>query len=166
MKNIFILLGAILMTGCLVCHKTETQTQPLEKSATQGFVERQAPVKEEMIITRHSILEAANFEFDSMKIRGDMNKMEELERDILANPKAVIFVEGHTDNVGPEEYNKALSLDRAKAVAEVLVKQKYPNKIQVHGAGSSMPIASNETAEGRAKNRRVDVMLLRQDTKK
>ncbi|MBP5404228.1 MAG: OmpA family protein [Elusimicrobiaceae bacterium] len=158
MKKIIVLLGSVLVAGCFICHKT----QPQKKPEVQRIVEQRVPVPEEKVITRHSIVEAANFNFNSSEIRSDMNKMDELEKDIKANPDAIILVEGHTDNIGTEEYNKELSFDRAKAVAAVLAKQGYPNQIRVYGAGSSNPIASNETAAGRAQNRRVDVVLVRE----
>ncbi len=158
MKKILALLGSVLVAGCFICHKT----QPQKKPEIRQVVEQRAPVSEEKVITRHSVVEAANFYFNSSEIRSDMNKMNELEKDIKANPDAIILVEGHTDNIGTEEYNKELSLDRAKAVAAVLAKQGYPNQIRVYGAGSSNPIASNETAAGRAQNRRVDVVLVRE----
>ena len=158
MKKVLVLLGCVLTAGCFICHKT----QPEKKPVVRQIVEQQAPVPEEKVITRHSILEAANFYFNSSEIRPDMNKIDELEKDIKQNPDAIILVEGHTDNIGTEEYNKELSLDRAKAVAAMLAKQGYPNAIRVYGAGSANPIASNDTAAGRAKNRRVDVVLVRE----
>ena len=161
MKKVLVLLGSVLVAGCFICHKTA----PQEESNVPGIVEQQSPAQEEDVITRYSVLEAANFHFDSSEIRQDMNRMDELEKDIAANPKAIVLVEGHTDNIGPEEYNKELSLDRARAVASVLSQRGYPNQIRIYGAGSSAPIASNDTEEGRAKNRRVDVVLLREDAK-
>lgn len=161
MKKVLVLLGSVLVAGCFICHKAA----PQEESGVQGIVEQQSPAQEEHVITRYSVLEAANFRFNSKEIRSDMNRMDELEKDIKANPQAVVLVEGHTDNIGTEEYNKDLSLDRARVVAAVLSQRGYPNQIRIYGAGSSNPVASNETAEGRAKNRRVDVVLLRENAK-
>ena len=156
MKKVLVLLSSVLMAGCFICHKTAPQENT-------GIVEQQSPVQEEKVISRHSIPEVANFAFDSTEIRSDMNRMDDLEKDILANPDAVILVEGHTDNIGTEEYNKNLSLERARSVAQELAKQNYPNQIRIYGAGSQSPIASNDTAEGREQNRRVDVVLLRDE---
>ncbi|KPU50698.1 ompA family protein [Pseudomonas fluorescens] len=73
-----------------------------------------------------------------------------------------IKVVGHTDSVGSDAYNQALSERRASSVAEYLLSQGVvPNKVTSEGKGESQPIADNETEEGRAKNRRVDLHINR-----
>ena len=158
MKKLLVLMSSVLLAGCFICHKT---TPKEEHITIVEIAQQQSPVQEETVISRHSISEVANFAFNSKEIRSDMNKMDALMEDIQAHPDAVILVEGHTDNVGPEEYNKNLSLERANAVAKELARHNYPNEIRTYGAGSTMPIASNDTEEGRAQNRRVDVVLVR-----
>ncbi len=70
------------------------------------------------------------------------------------------LVRGHTDNVGSNDYNLALSKRRADAVAKVLAEGGYPiQKIDAKGLASSVPIAENTTSEGRAKNRRVVIIV-------
>lgn len=151
-KVLVLLLSSILVSGCFICRKSE----PKKK-------EPKAPAPKIHVIKRHSIPEAANFAFDSRDIRPDRNKMTELEQDILANPEAVILVEGHTDSVGTEEYNRDLSLQRAHSVARALEERGYPNEIRIYGAGTSAPLASNDTEAGREQNRRVDVILIREE---
>ena len=71
-----------------------------------------------------------------------------------------VTVVGHTDNVGGEALNKRLSLDRAASVREYLRMQGVDaSRILVNGRGESQPIASNDTAQGRAENRRVEMFL-------
>ncbi|AZO91662.1 OmpA family protein [Pseudomonas sp. QLc11A] len=73
-----------------------------------------------------------------------------------------IKVVGHTDGVGSDAYNQALSERRASSVAEYLISQGVaPNKVTSEGKGESQPIADNETDEGRAKNRRVELHINR-----
>ncbi|EJM78040.1 OmpA family protein [Pseudomonas sp. GM55] len=73
-----------------------------------------------------------------------------------------IKVVGHTDSVGSDAYNQALSERRASSVAEYLLSQGVvPNKVTSEGKGERQPIADNETEEGRAKNRRVDLHINR-----
>jgi outer membrane protein OmpA-like peptidoglycan-associated protein len=73
------------------------------------------------------------------------------------------MVEGHTDSVGTEEYNLALSDRRAKAVFDYLSSRGVdPARVSSVGKGESAPIADNTTAEGRQLNRRV--MLIRTDS--
>jgi outer membrane protein OmpA-like peptidoglycan-associated protein len=79
------------------------------------------------------------------------------------DPKLKIEVYGHTDNAGDENRNKELSYNRAKAVATYLIaKGIKPENISYQGFGSSKPIDSNETEEGRKNNRRVEFKLLKQ----
>lgn len=159
MRKLLVLLGTcVIMSGCFICHKSVPQEEIV---VIQEIIVQESPVSEEDVITRYSIPEVANFAFDSKEAEDNMEKMNELDQDIKAHPKAVILVEGHTDNIGSEEYNKDLSLERARAVAAKLQQKNYPNQIRLYGAGYSQPIASNDTEEGRAKNRRVDVVLVR-----
>ncbi|KAB0500020.1 OmpA family protein [Pseudomonas vancouverensis] len=73
-----------------------------------------------------------------------------------------IKVVGHTDSKGTEAYNQALSERRASSVAEYLINQGLaPSKITSEGKGENQPIADNETEEGRAKNRRVELHINR-----
>jgi hypothetical protein len=77
------------------------------------------------------------------------------------NPNYKINIVGYTDNIGKEVDNKNLSEDRAKAVAEYLIKSGIDNaRIKHLGLGSLKPIASNTTEAGRQKNRRVEIILL------
>jgi outer membrane protein OmpA-like peptidoglycan-associated protein len=75
-------------------------------------------------------------------------------------PEVIVVLAGHTDNTGTEKYNDALSVRRAKAVASYLTgKRGIPaNRLIFQGYGESAPIATNETVEGRAKNRRVEIL--------
>jgi OmpA-OmpF porin, OOP family len=76
-----------------------------------------------------------------------------------ANPGLKISVEGHTDNVGNPKSNKTLSDDRAKAVVAAIVAQGIDAKrVSAAGYGQDKPIADNKTEEGRAKNRRVELV--------
>jgi outer membrane protein OmpA-like peptidoglycan-associated protein len=73
-----------------------------------------------------------------------------------------IKVVGHTDSVGSDAYNQALSERRASSVADYLLSQGLaPNKLTSEGKGESEPIADNESEEGRAKNRRVELHINR-----
>ena len=79
----------------------------------------------------------------------------------LLSRASFIEVVGHTDDVGDNAYNMALSEERANSVRDYLVSIGLdPNKIVTTGMGESMPIASNSTPEGRAQNRRVQILTL------
>ena len=71
-----------------------------------------------------------------------------------------VVVDGHTDSTGTEPHNFDLSRRRADAVKKYLVTSGVsPNVIDVHGYGLSKPLTSNATSEGRAKNRRVEIVV-------
>jgi OOP family OmpA-OmpF porin len=70
----------------------------------------------------------------------------------------MVIATGHTDSVGTDAYNQRLSERRAAAVKDYLVSKGIPaSKITTIGKGESQPVATNKTAEGRQKNRRVDI---------
>ncbi len=81
---------------------------------------------------------------------------------IASYPGCLVKVEGHTDNVGSEEANQRLSENRARSVKEALLKAKVPADIrfEVIGFGESRPIDDNNTEKGRAKNRRVEILII------
>jgi outer membrane protein OmpA-like peptidoglycan-associated protein len=71
-----------------------------------------------------------------------------------------IRLDGHTDNIGSEPYNRQLSKKRAEAVLEFLVAHGVPAaKISASGFGAAKPVASNATIQGRQQNRRVDMLI-------
>jgi outer membrane protein OmpA-like peptidoglycan-associated protein len=78
---------------------------------------------------------------------------------VLRSKEPVLTVEGHTDNVGTAEFNQALSERRAAAVREALVSQfgVPPGRLLTKGFGFTRPLESNDTVEGRARNRRVEL---------
>jgi OOP family OmpA-OmpF porin len=92
--------------------------------------------------------------------RAIMEKNRAESRELLSRA-SYIEVVGHTDDVGDDAYNMDLSEQRASAVRDYLVDAGVDaSKIVTMGAGESLPVASNTTDEGRAENRRVDVLVL------
>ena len=116
-----------------------------------------------MEYTTHTVSAEVLFDFDKSIVK-EQGKME-LRRigDIIKKQGMTvgdIDVVGHTDSVGTDAYNQALSVRRAAAVKEVLVGAGVSGAIiDVIGMGERQPVATNETAAGRALNRRVDVIV-------
>ena len=101
------------------------------------------------------------FAFDSDAV-GDAAKAQLLRvgRELVELEIERALVRGHTDNVGTNDYNLQLSKRRADAIAQVLVAGGYPaSRIDAKGVGSVLPTTSNATAEGRAQNRRVVIIV-------
>ncbi|NRD30322.1 OmpA family protein [Shewanella sp. DC2-4] len=101
------------------------------------------------------------FGFDSTELSHDFIKqLAEVAEVLNTYPQARVVVVGHADSIGSEAYNQALSERRAQTVANKLFELGVcPAQIEVQGEGSSHPVADNRTAEGRAKNRRIEVTI-------
>ncbi|MDR0812030.1 MAG: OmpA family protein [Paludibacter sp.] len=104
------------------------------------------------------------FGFDNAKLTESSKQLlDEIVKQLKADKNwNKLVVSGHTDNIGSADYNKVLSASRAVAVKDYLVKAGIDgNKITTAGWGFEKPIATNDTEEGRAKNRRVDFEIFR-----
>ncbi len=101
------------------------------------------------------------FDFDKATLKRDVEfGLVKVATVLNQFPEMKIQVEGHTDNVGKPDYNLELSKRRAKAVYDFLVGQEVvPERMTVEGYGMTRPVADNSTDEGRAKNRRVDLVI-------
>jgi outer membrane protein OmpA-like peptidoglycan-associated protein len=90
-------------------------------------------------------------------------KLDQMATALLAIRARNIIVEGNTDSQGSEAYNQDLSQRRADAVRDYLVQRDYPaDRIQSRGRGEGNPIANNASPEGRANNRRVEIIIERE----
>ncbi len=114
-----------------------------------------APVAKKKVVLR-----SINFDFNKAEIKSEslpvLNELvSQLKGDSHAN---AVLVTGHTDSIGSDAYNNKLSVRRAAAVRDYLVRKGIASdRIKIEGRGKSNPVASNATAEGRAENRRVEV---------
>jgi outer membrane protein OmpA-like peptidoglycan-associated protein len=112
------------------------------------------PTKEKIV------LRGVHFDFDKSNIRPDARViLDEAVRILKERADIAIAIEGHTDAVGSDAYNMKLSNRRAQAVKTYLVDHGIAAKriVSVEGFGKRQPVASNDTAEGRAQNRRVEL---------
>ncbi len=90
-------------------------------------------------------------------------KLDDVAKALMAVRERNIIVEGHTDSRGTASYNQGLSDRRAETVRDYIVQRGYPaNRIQSRGMGEGTPIANNTSPEGRANNRRVEIVIERQ----
>ena len=104
----------------------------------------------------------ALFDFNKAVLRPEGKaKLDELVSKAKAIKLEVILAVGHTDRIGGDAYNQKLSEKRAAAVKEYLVaKGIEANRVYTEGKGEKQPVADNKTAEGRAKNRRVEIEVV------
>lgn len=101
------------------------------------------------------------FEFDSAELKADaFASLDEILTAISALNVSSVIIEGHTDSRGSDEYNLSLSAERARAVTAYFEGQNPNSVYDERGFGESRPIADNATDDGRAKNRRVDIIVI------
>ena len=104
----------------------------------------------------------AFFDFDKSVIKpAGKEKLDDLIGKIKDINLEVIIAVGHTDSVGSDAYNQKLSVRRSEAVKAYLVSKGIEkNRVYTEGKGEKQPVADNKTAEGRAKNRRVEIEVV------
>jgi len=124
-----------------------------------------APVKfeEDKCQVNLTVSSGVLFDFNSYALKPEAKRvLDEVASYIVNTPYQKVVVEGHTDDVGSEDYNLKLSKQRARSVADYLIaKGVAPNRVEVVGYGESRPKYPNTTDENRAKNRRVEIKLLK-----
>ena len=98
--------------------------------------------------------------FDSAKATIQSKSYALLDKLVVAakncDKNTIIAINGYTDNEGDAEYNRKLSLDRARAVGKYMLKRGVAKRVKVVGNGENSPIASNDTEDGKAQNRRIE----------
>jgi OOP family OmpA-OmpF porin len=112
-------------------------------------------------VKKKIVLRSVHFDFNKANIRPDAVPVLNEAVNVLKDEGTVgVIVAGHTDSIGSDAYNMKLSRRRADAVREYLISHGIPAKrIRVEAFGKRNPVASNDTADGRAQNRRVELNL-------
>jgi OOP family OmpA-OmpF porin len=157
-------LGAAV--GYLICHENEKPVAPAPAptpppAPVAKVTPPPPPPAPPAVGTKLSSLEGTNFAFNKADITAEGKaKLDAAATTLGAEPTVKLSVEGHTDAVGSAPYNQALSERRAKAVVAYLVSKGVDGaRLTPVGYGKTKPIATNDTAEGRAQNRRVDLVV-------
>ncbi|MEO8601744.1 MAG: OmpA family protein [bacterium] len=112
-------------------------------------------------VKKKIVLRGVNFDFNKSNIRPDaVPILDEAAKALKDAGEVSVAVNGYTDGIGSDAYNDKLSVRRAIAVRDYLEQQGVAaNRLTAKGFGKSNPVASNETAEGRAQNRRVELIV-------
>ncbi len=131
-------------------------------AAPAAAAPRPAPAPQPPAATKVTYAADAFFDFDKSVLKPEGKaKLDDLTGKVKGINLEVIIAVGHTDSVGGDAYNQKLSVARAEAVKAYLVtKGIEKNRVYTEGKGEKQPVADNKTAEGRAKNRRVEIEVV------
>lgn len=147
------------------CAPAEQPEAALEEPAPAPEAAPEEPEPERVVLREDKIEIRQQVQFqtgEAVLLEESKGLLDEVARLIQDNPQIKkVRVEGHTDSVGGRKFNKRLSRARAQAVRAYLVAQGVaPERLVARGYGMSKPLASNDTEEGRAENRRVAFTIL------
>jgi outer membrane protein OmpA-like peptidoglycan-associated protein len=151
----------------------EAETQKARQAAAQAEAEK-AQLRAQLLSQLNSILQTRDsarglivnmsdvlFDTGSYTLKpGAREKLAKISGIVLAHPGLTLQIEGHTDSVGGDEFNQQLSERRADSVRDFLAEQGVAaSSITARGFGKTQPVASNDTPEGRQRNRRVELVV-------
>ncbi|MBN1308096.1 MAG: OmpA family protein [Chitinispirillaceae bacterium] len=146
-----------------MANKLKSDLKAMQDEADKKFKELQSSLIQVTNDARGTIISMSDILFETGKanLTADLKtSLAKIAGILLVFKNSRVIVEGHTDNVGSEEYNQTLSERRAENVMNFLIEQGVtPSRLTAIGYGFSRPVADNETSEGRAKNRRVDLIV-------
>ena len=157
-KNALIGAGVGALAGAGVGNYMDRQQAQLRRDLAGSGVEVQRQ-GDNIVLQMPSDV---TFGFDRSDIQPQFyDTLASVARSLNEYPQTLVDVVGHADSIGRAEYNQQLSERRALAVADNLTNRGgvLRDRLYVDGRGSSQPIATNDTEEGRAKNRRVEIIL-------
>ncbi len=151
----------------------QAETEKARQAAAQAEAEK-AQLRAQLLAQLNSILQTRDsarglivnmsdvlFDTGSHTLKpGAREKLAKISGILLAHPGLTLQIEGHTDSVGSDEFNQLLSERRADSVRDFLAEQGVPvSSITARGFGKTQPVASNDTPEGRQRNRRVELVV-------
>lgn len=141
--------------GAIIGHQMDQQAKSLDDDLEGATVSR---VGEGIVVTFES---GILFDFDSSRLRSTArDNLQELAENLRQYDRTDVLIIGHTDAVGADAYNQTLSEQRARSAASYLEQLGIASeRISTRGMGENDPIATNDTAEGRQLNRRVEVVI-------
>ncbi len=147
------------VAGAAVGYTMDKQIKELkEQTAGSGVDVTETPDGEAILV---NLPDGVTFAVDSTQISsGFQYTLDQIATNLTQYPNSLIDVMGHTDSTGSDDYNMDLSKRRADAVADYLVMRGVSRaRIESIGYGERYPVADNGTAEGRARNRRVEIKI-------
>jgi outer membrane protein OmpA-like peptidoglycan-associated protein len=147
-------------TGALIGRKMDRQQAELEAQMKDAQIETVTDQNGLQAI-KVTFADGILFQTGKSNLSGtSMNELSKFAQSLADNPDTDVTVYGHTDNTGSRQVNEKLSLDRANSVANYLSAQGITrSRMLTQGLAYDQPVADNSTADGRAKNRRVEIFI-------
>lgn len=180
-KTLSVLLTLSIVVGCVHlsgCVTTGSSTKTISSGSTtnKGAINQKRQSEQARSLRGLGVVENVEVNENSQEIKLSMRilfdsdedelkssekkKLDKLAREFAKYPENIVVIEGHTDSDGAKEHNRILSEKRAKAIKSYLESKKLGiASLKAVGYGESQPIAPENTPEGKAKNRRVEIKI-------
>jgi len=148
------------VAGGAIGYQKDKQIKELKESTAGSGVDITETDDGQSILV--NLPDGVTFDVDSSALRpGFRGTLDEIANSLNRYPNSLVDVYGHTDSTGSDQYNQSLSERRASTVANYLLTRGVSGaRLRSQGFGETMPIASNDTIEGRARNRRVEIKIV------
>ncbi|MDR2857885.1 MAG: OmpA family protein [Novosphingobium sp.] len=148
------------VAGAAIGYTTDKQIRELREKTAGTGVDISPTDNGQAILV--NLPEGVTFDVDSTALQPNFRPtLDQIAQSLSQYPDSLIDVYGHTDSTGSEQYNQTLSENRARTVAGYLeMRGVSPSRIRSQGFGETLPVADNNTEEGRRRNRRVEIKIV------
>ena len=148
------------VAGAAVGYQMDKQIKELKEQTAGSGVDVTETDNGQAILV--NLPDGVTFDVGSATLKPEFrDTLDKVAQSLIQYPNSLVDVYGHTDSTGSDAFNQTLSENRARTVMNYLVSRGVPaSRLKSQGFGETMPVASNDTAEGRAKNRRVEIKIV------
>ena len=148
------------VAGAAVGYQMDKQMKELKEQTAGSGVDVTEVDNGQAILV--NLPDGVTFDVDSSTLKPQFRStLDQISQSLQQYPNSLIDVYGHTDSTGSDQYNQSLSQRRAQTVADYLIMRGVSSaRIRSQGYGETMPIATNDTEQGRALNRRVEIKIV------
>jgi OmpA-OmpF porin, OOP family len=171
-KNVWLLLVALAFAAGCATEPPKPEPKPAPPPAPKPAPApapapapekpKPAPEKPKPVAEKVTFAADVLFDFDKAVIKPEgKSKLDDIANKVKSVNLEVVIAIGHADSVGSDAYNQRLSVRRSESVKAYMVSKGIePNRVYTEGKGEKQPVADNKTADGRAKNRRVEIEVI------
>ena len=148
------------VAGAAVGYQMDKQIKELKEQTAGSGVDVTETDNGSAILVNLS--DGVTFDVGSSTLKPEFRAtLDKVAQSLIQYPNSLVDVYGHTDSTGSDAFNQTLSESRARTVMNYLISRGVPaSRLRSQGFGETMPVASNDTAEGRQRNRRVEIKIV------